>query len=550
MRNELNQMEQIENYLLGKMDASEKNTFEQQVMSDPQLKAEIEKQQLLMEGITRNTIKESIRTSGKNYFFKKTLFKLGLGITGLIAAASIALLLNRDVQKADNLFVNPPLPGVTIPYCEFIVNPATGLDTTFPSGSAMRIPKYAFLDGNGKLADHPVMLKYREFLDPLDFFLSGIPMQYDSAGKKYEFESGGMFEINAFQDGAPLKVNPVNPIQVQLISNNPEHSFNRYFLDTVAHNWVYKGKPEIREAAGTCRVADSSEATTGPEKEWKEAQKKVLALENHKPCEPKKLDESKYNFNIAADPDEFPELALYRGMRFEVSDENKDFTSAMYKTVWEDVTIKENIPGVNYKITLRKDETERSVIVSPVFKGADYHQAVKVFKKNFSKYNELLSERKAEQERAYKHYLVEQGKNDMQTARNSVSLMHGQLMQTLMVDGFGFWNSDWPIILPKGALLWLMLVDDNGEQIKNPDCYLVDKERNSLFHYYPKTLSRFEFNPQSESVMWAVGEKGLYIFTRDDFKKVEATSGKYTFKMKSMTGNINSKESLKTVLGI
>jgi hypothetical protein len=129
-------------------------------------------------------------------------------------------------------------------------------------------------------------------------------------------------------------------------------------------------------------------------------------------------------------------------------------------------------------------------------------------------------------------------------------LANAQIFQTLRVDGFGFWNSDWPLILPKGALLWLILADEHGEEIKKPDCYLVDKDLNSLFHYTPHTLSKFEFNPQAENVMWAVGDKGLYLYTREDFEMVGATSGKYTFRMKKIDGKIDSKAALKTALGI
>lgn len=45
-----------------------------------------------------------------------------------------------------------------------------------------------------------VKITYREFADPIDFFVSGIPMEYDSAGRKYNFESSGMCEINAYKD--------------------------------------------------------------------------------------------------------------------------------------------------------------------------------------------------------------------------------------------------------------------------------------------------------------------------------------------------------------
>ncbi len=472
-----------------------------------------------------------------------------------VAAASAGLVyyvMSRDVTPEP--FVKAPLPGITIPYTKFTVAASEGGEFNYVSGTKIIVPENSFLDQQGNLVGGDVELVYREFRDPLDFFLSGIPMQYDSAGVKYEFESGGMFEINAFRDGLPLKVNPVNPIQVRLASEDCTRNFNQYYLDTLARNWVYKGKTDITQAEDSSRNMvgwpDSTRTIESTEKEWKDAQKKVVALEKHKPFVPKRLDESKYNFNIAADPDEFPELALYKGLRFQVSDENKDFTSAMYKIVWEDVVIKENMPGVNYKVILKKGETEQTVIVFPVFNTQNYENAMKQFESKFKKYNELLTDRKTEEKRAYEVYLAQKERNDAQLAKNTVNLMTSNVLQTLTVDGFGFWNSDWPFILPKGALLMLLLADEQGEPINNPKCYLVDKEMNAIFYYHTKTLKRFEFNPESDNVMWAVGEKGMYVFTREDFKKVDAVFGEYTFTVKKIDPNIKSKEALKTALGM
>lgn len=549
MRNELETMQQIENYLLGQMNPAEKAAFESEMRSNQELAQAVQEQQMLVSGLERLSLRASVQTAAKNVFFKKTLFKWGLGLSSAIAAVALAIFVGRPGQDdvISKPFVAPPLASVSIPYSEFIVDPATGLDTTTPSGSVISVPQHAFLDGKGKQVDKPVTLMYREFLDPLDFFLSGIPMQYDSAGKKYEFESGGMFEINAFLDGEPLKVNPASPINIQLPLDSAKHSFNRYYLDTVARNWVYKGKTDIHDAGPGSLAADPA----SPENVWKNAQRQVQALEKHKPFEPKKLDESKYNFNIETDPEDFPELAQYKGIRFEVSDDTRNFTSAMYKTVWEDISILENVPGLNYKVLLKKGETEHTVIVTPVFYGTYYKQALKTFEKKFSTYNQKLKQRKQEEEKAYQRYLAEQRKADMLASTYSVNLNSRKLMQTLRVDGFGFWNSDWPILLPKGLLRWLNLADENEQKIDNPKCYLVDKSLNALFVYNSNTLKRFECNPRSENVMWATWENGLYVFTDDDFNRMETTSTEEcTIRMRARKGEFKTKEEIRAVLGI
>jgi hypothetical protein len=71
-------------------------------------------------------------------------------------------------------------------------------------------PPQSLLDDKGKVITGKVTIRFREFADALDQYLAGIPMTYDSAGKKSQFVSSAMCEIKAEKDGLPVHVNPAH----------------------------------------------------------------------------------------------------------------------------------------------------------------------------------------------------------------------------------------------------------------------------------------------------------------------------------------------------
>ncbi|HXC06817.1 MAG TPA: hypothetical protein VNZ86_18795, partial [Bacteroidia bacterium] len=104
--------------------------------------------------------------------------------------------------------IAPPMPKADIPYQHYKVDAAQGGEFKTDKGSRIRVPQGAFADASGKALNGQVELRFREFHDPVDFFLSGIPMCYDSAGVRYQFESAGMVELLGFKDGKPVYILP------------------------------------------------------------------------------------------------------------------------------------------------------------------------------------------------------------------------------------------------------------------------------------------------------------------------------------------------------
>ena len=141
--------------------------------------------------------------------------------------------------------VKPPIPDVDVEKNYYSVNANVGGDFTYASGTRIHIPPFAFSDANGKTVTGDIVIDYREFRDQADILASGIPMTYDSGGVMNNFESAGMFEINASQNGKEIFLKKDRKIEMEFASTDDRSSFNLYAFNDSANNWDILGKPNL-----------------------------------------------------------------------------------------------------------------------------------------------------------------------------------------------------------------------------------------------------------------------------------------------------------------
>jgi Leucine-rich repeat (LRR) protein len=122
------------------------------------------------------------------------------------------------------------------------------------NNTLISIPKDAFVDGNGKIITEPVTIKYREFRNPAEIFLSGIPMGYDSAGISTTFESGGMFEFKATTvQGTEVFPNDKSLIEIDFNSVSSDTDFNEYSFDETTNKWKFEDVSKVNSNTGSNR---------------------------------------------------------------------------------------------------------------------------------------------------------------------------------------------------------------------------------------------------------------------------------------------------------
>lgn len=272
-------------------------------------------------------------------------------------------------EKANTLksgsFVRPPIPEADIPYSHYTINAESGDTIEHPSGSTIVFPANAFVDANGKIITGKVDVRYREFPDPAAMIVSGIPMRYDSAGKTYQFESSGMCDIRADQNGKGLGVNPKRKPRINMVSANADESFNLYVLDTSTGKWIPKGKPVVFVPQQTKLTVVSPQP---------------IARETPL-IKPEKPKGNMPIVQVLIDTSSFKELGVYDNMRFQIDENEKSFNPQDADVEWEDVSLAKTSELGHYRILFKKGSRHANYAVHPVFEGKDYDKALKTFEK-------------------------------------------------------------------------------------------------------------------------------------------------------------------------
>lgn len=488
-------------------------------------------------------------------FYRTGRFFAGSSAVIVATAVTLVTLFSGD-KDLPNTYITPPVAQVDIARDSFTVDADSVTELTYASGSHLHVPAGAFRTADGKSVSGKVTLRYREFHDQKDIFLSGIPMLYDSAGRQYVFESAGMMEITAWQNGKELSANPDKPIEVKMVSNTAEDRYNTYYLDTTERKWVNLNKTNLMPVPPMPSADASAEAALGlaaakpdpvvikSEQEFKKAAAAVKEAEREKPMPIARADKDKTKFHIVVDANEFPEIAMYQNVRFQVKDE-LNFDKKTAKTEWEDVKLKK-LNGLDYQIEFVKGNRKMEVVATAVVEDKDLPAAQKIYDSKFALYQAKLTQRKEAEEKARKEYEAKaqamKEKMDKAIAEAEVrerqyqaTLGKTQLVyRTLSIYRFGTYNCDSPVSWPREASVVASLESESGEKLDLACLNLIEKDRNAVFPYQPGKgeCRNFRFNPSKDNVLWAMTmDNKLAIVDAANFKQ-QQTPNKGTVKFR------------------
>ncbi|MCW3125736.1 MAG: hypothetical protein JWO03_1394 [Bacteroidetes bacterium] len=522
-------------------------------------------------------------------FYKTGKFFAGGSAMIVASAVTLVLLFGNDNEPAQKTaFITPPVAQANIATDAYTVDADSATEITYTSGSLLHIPAQAFKDADGKLASGKVTIKYREFHDQKDIFLSGIPMTYDSAGKTYVFESAGMMEITAFQNGRQLLANADKPIKVDMVSNTSEDRYNTYYLDTTSKKWINLnlanldptqfGKKDISEASDSSSVpvkANKDLRPQGPpatpsdpvvvkyQEEVKKASAAVQAVEKEKPMPIAKAEKGKTKFHIIVDPAEFPEISMYKGVRFQLKDET-NFDKSSSKIEWEDVKLKK-LTGIDYQVDFTKGSKKMSVVATPVVDDKDLPAAQKMYDQKFAQYQSKLSDRKAAEEKAKQEYEARAKDMDAKMKKAiteqkekervyEASLNRTQLVyRTFSVYRFGTYNCDSPVGWPTETSVVASLTSESGEKLDLMCLNLVEKSRNAVFPYQATKgeCRDLKYNASKDNMLWAVtADNKLAVVDINSFKAQQTKGGNAQFKFKIVDKDFKSSDEVKKYLEI
>ncbi len=458
--------------------------------------------------------------------------------------------------------VAPPLAGVNVPYKNYKVNANRGGTFTHTTGTKINFQPGSFVDVSGKAVTGNVEVKYSEMHDAVDFFLSGVPMQYDSAGRTWQLESAGMLEVAAFVNGEVVYLDKNKPAQVEMASAQAGTDYNLYHFDANAGNWVYQGKDEV------------SEMPRKDEQKIKDSVMKVLlaqrqvqmnCIHNNMPnpvdgVRPVKANPSKNRFLVDFNKDEFPEMANYQNVVFEVDESNEKFDQANYAVVWETISLSRGDSQSKYKLTLRKGIKQLKLDVYPVLNGQDYDFALADYQKKHTKYladsaafSKWLADRAAYgNDGAGLPMPVYNPELNRGTDVSGASAgLAGTVQRAFEISSFGIYNMDRPDMLPAGSLLELTINGPDNQLFSGYNTvYHVDREKNTLMNYHNMNpVPEFHVNTKSANLIWAVKDGELYYAENESFSKMPM-AGKVTLALKKVAKKLNTAEEMRAFFRI
>jgi hypothetical protein len=453
----------------------------------------------------------------------KIIIAVGVVIIALLSIRNCSCNRPKTIEKPvvlnnTYLLTNPPLPSLDIPYQTFTIDPSKPNVVYSKFGAKINIPANAFLDKQGNLIKEKVEISFREFYNPLDFYLAGIPMNYEDDGVDKVLESGGMVELTAKSNNQELFVNPTNKIAVDLFSWTKSKDFNLYDLDKKNGQWIEKGKDAINV---TTITADNNELPAIP---------------------PLPKIATPASFTIIDDTKSFPEIEDYKNVHFEPIDISKcEISDAQEMKV---KPLKNGIFEVTSIVKLGSFIKENKCLCYLAFEeGKDYNNALKTYQKKYSK---LIEKRKVISDKIKfewdKYFGIVKEYNKLE-----IKDLSGEekIIRTLTINNFGFVNCDTPKSYPSGGEINPIYVDEKGKPIVLDNVVLVEKNTNALFRYSNKV----KYNPSSDNLLWGLTKENKIAYIKNvDFSSLIKTSEKQKVYMRIHPQKVNTYDEVANVL--
>lgn len=372
-----------------------------------------------------------------------------------------------------------------------------GAQINYASGAKVIVPTNAFVDASGNPVQGKVKLEFSEINDAASVIASGLPMCIEEKGKIGYFESGGMFEIKAKQNGQQLRLADGKQIEIQTMSDKAG-SFNFYQYNDTSGKWVEQNQTALSANSQPSAPVDNSVTnftTNSP-----------LLFVGSEPKKPIKASSEDPVFDLNVDNvDQFGmknwESIMWKFADHSITqDEKNDW---LFSRKWKKIHIAkvDNNSGVCTIIASRlvKEEyldkktgevkkkyvtREKSAQVTPVLFGNGYKEALK-------SYDKAVVAHKQKQEKAKMAI-------ELSSARRA-------FVRAVSVRNLGVYNWDRIIKQPETLLLNAKYdVPGKYQDHELPIVYMITGDRGEVITFYQSNLGNLAFNPTYSNTLLAI----------------------------------------------
>lgn len=437
--------------------------------------------------------------------------------------------LTQNELPADTECIKPPVKGEDIPFTSYWVNSQKEQVITTPEGSVIHIPAESLQPNN---PDQRVEIRVREFRDKASVFVAGVKMD---VFKREAFESAGMIELRGVQAGAEVAINPSKPIAVELQLIQDPAGFDFWKMNETKGEWEPYAATYQNQAVGQSEQPGSSSKQIKKEVATIDHRLSVVsqALDNLSEPSPvayKIPQPNHQKFDLGFDPGQYPELAGFKDVIFEVvptTGYDKKFAS---KT-WKDARLEKVSSG--YQMVLSGTNERLVLPVRPVLQGAELAAAEQKWDAAIAEYTSekqrLTSEKRQleERKRSLNTALLDALKESEATANRSTESSDvrtqlavqqarssvGVYQQTarFSTTTWGLFNSDKPISYPMPLENEPFFAWENGSEMKVVSLYTFDLDKNTRYSFGTGarfSLQNFGLFKRNETVVIAIDAEG------------------------------------------
>jgi len=183
--------------------------------------------------------------------------------------------------QANPYCIKQPIPGIKINDTLYTLHSTQKTEFTYRSGSKLNFDANAFVTQSGEKYDGPVKIFYREFRNPVEIMLSGIPMTNTENGETHLFKSGGMYQLNAFdKNNNTLTTVSDTSVKINFVLTDTSQNFKFYSLNNNG-SWA--------TTSNNVTVTGNSQKCTDAVKEYYQYIKKISRI---------RTDTTKYEFRF------------------------------------------------------------------------------------------------------------------------------------------------------------------------------------------------------------------------------------------------------------
>jgi hypothetical protein len=404
--------------------------------------------------------------------------------------------LNASTISVGNLQDTPCIKPISetsdLAFSVYAIDPAKGGNILLPSGTEIRIDRQSLLT-NDKV---PVELRIREFQNKEEAFVAGIPMD---EGRNNAFESAGMIEIRASQEGKQIAINEEKPIEISLsLYKNPKE-FQFWYLDEATKKWSEHDALFSKED-----LKDNKKELKKVEITLKQVSQKLDVCEDKISLVNSKITDNSLvpslgsrKLQIDFEEKDFPELKGYKDIEFEYVNFSEEVSKTLKSQVWNTVSLKKS---GDYIAIFSNAKGSQAVKVRPVLKGKSLQEVELQLKaadelriselERFSLEKDNLQKRALQLQAKYDGMIadMEQELNGYMNPANRSSAFVNQMALNqatadFKVTRFGLYNCDKPIPYPPARPEFVAFSDDNDNNFKPASVHVFDMTKDCRYSF-------------------------------------------------------------------